>query len=739
VKLDAGTRLGPYVIGSAVGAGGMGEVYRGRDTRLDRTVAIKVLPSDLSRNPTLRQRFVREARAISSFTHPHVCQLYDIGTEGDVDYLVMEFLEGQSLAERLSRGALPLDQALRHATEIAQALDAAHRRGIVHRDLKPGNVILTKSGAKLVDFGLATEAPSSDASRDTTVHAPLTGEGMIVGTLQYMSPEQVEGAQLDQRSDIFAFGAVVYEMVTGRRAFAGSSQASVISAILSTDPPPMSERTPATPAALERVIRKCLSKSPDERWQCAADVATALQWIDETAPQRAAESRRMHAVVALLAAIAITAASAAVYFAVHRVQPPVIRFAVPADEPFAHGLAPHLAISPDGMQLAFVTSHSSGNALRVRGVGETTPRVVTDRHNPVAPFWSPDSRVIGYFTGTELRRVGIDGEGDEKICDIEGTTANTASWASDGTIYYATLGKPGAIHAVSAAGGTPRVLVRSAANETYCWPVVIEKAKRVLYVALASSGDLTLRAVSTDGTGDRAVGRIPTRVEYASPFLFYVEEGGSLVARRFDAQSLAFSGEAREIERGVDYIRAIGAGAFSVSPTAIATHSGAYVAKAAWYDHTGRFLSETGVRLGVVHGVALAPRRPCRVRAAQGLQRGRLGLARRRQRSDARDVRSRRAVHTGVVTRRHAARILDRARRAAAHRRPPARRRGDRHHTPFGHSVRQRLVARRPADRVRRAGAADGARHLDGSRERHGQAVRLAAHAVRGALRPLFS
>src|SRR5216684_2114752 len=290
--LTTGTKLGPYEIIAPAGAGGMGEVYRARDTRLDRTVAIKILPSYLSERPESKQRFEREARAISSLQHPNICTLYDIGSQDGTDYLVMEYLEGETLADRLAKGPLPAEQVLSYGVEIAEGLEKAHRSGVVHRDLKPGNVMLTKSGAKLMDFGLAKTTVAAPPASGLTAtlaspHAsqPLTQEGMVVGTFQYMSPEQVEGKEADARSDIFALGAVLYEMATGKRAFIGKSQASIVAAILASEPQPISAVQPMSPPALDRVVKGCLSKDPDERWQTAHDVKLQLQWIAEGGSQ----------------------------------------------------------------------------------------------------------------------------------------------------------------------------------------------------------------------------------------------------------------------------------------------------------------------------------------------------------------------------------------------------------------------------------------------------------------------
>jgi serine/threonine protein kinase len=286
MTLAPGTRLGPYEIQSPLGAGGMGEVYKARDTRLDRTVAIKVLPEPVASDPELKQRFEREAKTLAALSHPHICPVFDVGSQDGIDYLVMERLEGETLAQRLSRGALPLDQALQVAIQIADALDKAHRKGIVHRDLKPGNIMLTKVGAKLLDFGLAKLRPITTAggialSGAPTASSPLTGAGSILGTFQYMAPEQLEGQEADARTDIFAFGALVFEMVTGKKAFEGKSQASLIAAIITSDPAPMSSVQPVSPPALDRVIKKCLSKEPDRRWQTTSDLEDELEWVAE--------------------------------------------------------------------------------------------------------------------------------------------------------------------------------------------------------------------------------------------------------------------------------------------------------------------------------------------------------------------------------------------------------------------------------------------------------------------------
>ena len=371
----------------------MGEVYRARDTRLDRTVAIRVLPEHVASDPDLRQRFEREAKTISSLNHPHICTLYDIGEQDGIDFLVMEYLEGDTLAQRLEKGALPLDQALTVAIEIADALDKAHRQGITHRDLKPGNIMLTKAGAKLLDFGLAKLKPGRDAPVGVsapTVSGGLTGEGAILGTLQYMAPEQLEGKEADARTDIFAFGALVYEMVTGRRAFEGESQASLISTIMSSTPASISSIQGVTPVPLDRLVAVCLAKSPEDRWQTARDVFRELQWITQVAAHVAADTPRkpvagprwfLRALVAALGTLSVFT-----YFDGSPPDTPEFRLEIatpPTGDPVS------LAISPDGTQVVFVARSAGTNQLWLRALDSTSARPLPGTEGAAAPFWTP--------------------------------------------------------------------------------------------------------------------------------------------------------------------------------------------------------------------------------------------------------------------------------------------------------------------------------------------------------------
>ena len=468
MPLTPGTSLGPYQIDAPLGAGGMGEVYKATDTRLDRTVAIKVLPEHVAADPDLKQRFEREAKTISSLNHPHICTLYDIGNQEGIDFLVMEYLEGETLAQRLEKGALPLDQALTIAIEIADALDKAHRQGIVHRDLKPGNITLTAAGTKLLDFGLAKLKPAAEgAARLTalpTQSAGLTAQGTILGTLQYMAPEQLDGKEADARSDLWAFGAILYEMVTGKKAFEGDGQASLIAAIMHVDPPTMSTLQSMTPPALDHVVTTCLAKKPDDRWQSAGDVGRHLKWITEGgsqpsvaasvtgAPQRAGWRQAMPWMLAALVVGGIVT-GAAVWSLTRLDAPRVARFPLGGAISFADASGvPWVAVSPDGTRVVYV---STGSQLYVRQFDQL--EVVPLRGGVgINPFFSPDGNSVGFrgpgFTDDNLYRVAIDG--GPRITLSEGIGGIFgASWGPDDTIVFASTA-PAPLFLVSAAGGS---------------------------------------------------------------------------------------------------------------------------------------------------------------------------------------------------------------------------------------------------------------------------------------------
>ena len=451
MSLAAGARLGPYEIVSVLGAGGMGEVYEAKDTRLHRRVAIKVLPSDRQADPDRRRRFEREAQMIAALSHPHICVLHDFGQEGEADFLVMEHLVGETLAARLGRGPLPLDLALRYAIEAALALDAAHRRGIVHRDLKPANIMLTDQGVKLLDFGLAKlrPKPPDEAGAPDDIAALLTNSmvsrpGLIVGTLRYMAPEQLEGEEADARTDIFALGAVIYEMATAHRPFDGDNRASLLAAILERDTPALCTLRPDAPPLLDQVVRKCLAKDPEDRWQSARDLAAGLKWIaggvsptaSTTQPQRRrlVERLLLGAIVLLIGMIAVS-----------RLRPsleprrPLARFAIepPASERVELRDFPILALSPDGSHLAYIASRGGNQRLHLRGMDELEGKPIVGTEGADSPFFSPDGQWIGFFADDKLKKVSIDGGVPIVLCDTP--VHKTASWGAKDTIVFSLI------------------------------------------------------------------------------------------------------------------------------------------------------------------------------------------------------------------------------------------------------------------------------------------------------------
>jgi serine/threonine protein kinase len=426
--------LGPYEVDILLGVGGMGEVYRARDTRLGRTVAIKVLLAGLTASSERRARFEREARVISALSDPHICALYDIGRDGDTEYLVMEYIEGETLAARIARGRLPLSQVLRFGTEIAQALQHAHRAGITHRDLKPGNVMITSSGVKLLDFGLAKLAipdPTPGDSNAPTLVNPITAEGMVVGTLVYMAPEQLEGRAIDHRTDIFALGGILYEMTTGQRPFGGSSQIAISSAILSSDPAPIRSLEPTTPPALERIILTALEKNPEDRWQTAQDVARQLRWLGESAtptdgtPAIQAPRRSRTIPFALLIAFTVGGLLAYGIARLSRGQPvttPTVRLHLVTTNDIAFSASfesPNFALSPDGRTLCFTGQQGNTSALFLRRLDSFEVSKVEGSDDAWAPFWSSDGAWIGFSSHGKLWKTRVGNLAvPEALCEV---------------------------------------------------------------------------------------------------------------------------------------------------------------------------------------------------------------------------------------------------------------------------------------------------------------------------------
>jgi Tol biopolymer transport system component len=601
MTLTTGTRLGPYEILAPLGAGGMGEVYKARDTRLDRTVAIKILPPRFSEDADMKQRFEREAKAISALAHVNICALYDVGTHEGTEYLVMEHLEGQTLAERLSGGPLPPDLLLKVSIEIAAALDAAHHAGITHRDLKPGNVMLTKSGVKLLDFGLAKTAlpavkSSSATSLPTEMPRAITQQGTILGTFQYMAPEQLEGKDADARSDIFSFGAVLYEMATGRKAFEGKSQAALISAILKDEPALVSAVAPMTPPALDRVVKTCLAKDPEDRFQTAHDIKLQLQWIAEGGsqvglPAPVAQRRKSRERLAwgLAAAATVAAAILGVGF-VRRApaRPRLVRFEIANPEGITTIDAPR--ISPDGRHLAFNATDSSGKTrIWVRPLNALVAQPLAGTEGTTRPFWSPDSRSLGFFAEGKLNKIEVSGGPAQKICDAP--SGADGSWSPEGVILFdGRTNDP--IYRVSAAGGTPVAAVKAEASrkETEVgWPEFLPDGRHFLYMANGQKAeDNAYRIGSLDSTESKALAPAQTLVTYAPPgYLLFVREK-TLVAQPFDARALKTTGEPIPLAEHIG-TNSQGLARFSVSRDGtLAYRTGESGNRFLWVDRSGK-------------------------------------------------------------------------------------------------------------------------------------------------------
>ena len=551
-----GRRLGPYEILSAIGAGGMGEVYKARDTRLDRIVAIKVLPTHLADRPELRGRFEREAKTIASLNHPHICTLYDTGHQDEIDFLVMEYLEGETLAQRLVKGSLPMEQVLRYAIEISDALDKAHRKGVTHRDLKPGNIMLTKTGTKLLDFGLAklkqevvpANVPLSDLP---TAKDPLTAQGTLLGTLQYMAPEQLEGKEVDARTDIFAFGASVYEMATGKRAFEGKSQASLIAKILEIDPPPISSLQPMTPPALDRVVKRCLAKEPEMRWQTASDLCEELKWIAEGGsrtgmPAPVVAQRKIRervawavAVIAVVAALAL----ASPFFRRSSDEPRVLKIAVLPPEKTTFSVRSLPAVSPDGRRLAFVLTAGGKDELWVRDLDSLAARALTGTDGASYPFWSPDSRTIAFFADQKLKKTEVAGGPALTLCDAINGRGGT--WNNDGVILFGVFG--GSIFRVSAAGGIATALTApdKASGETdHRVPWFLPDGRHFLYTATNRDPEkVVIYAGDLDSKNRKLVVAGNSNAVYSPPgYLLFVRER-TLMVQPFDVGKLETTGD----------------------------------------------------------------------------------------------------------------------------------------------------------------------------------------------------
>jgi eukaryotic-like serine/threonine-protein kinase len=635
MTLAAGKKLGPYEILGPLGAGGMGEVYRAKDTRLDRTVAVKVLPLHLSADADAKARFDREARSISSLAHPNICHLYDVGHQDGTDFLVMEFLEGETLAARIQKGPLPTEQVFKVGTEICDGLERAHKMGVVHRDLKPANIMLTKSGAKLMDFGLAKQtqavAPPSSSLTSPLMSpvpsGPLTQAGTIVGTFQYMSPEQVEGKDADPRSDIFSLGAVLYEMATAHRAFEGKTTASVIAAILERDPPPISSVQPNSPLMLERLVKTCLAKDPDERWQTAHDVKLQLQSMREAGSQLSVASSA--AASAAAAEAASTAASVAAAAQTRRnrdrtllilgtalltaivagalgymARPPKPETKLNATitlppnlqiEPFNISFA----FSPDSQKIAFVGVGADGRSnIYIRPLDTDIPQLLAGTEGAASPFWSPDGHSIGFFADKKLKRIDVANASVSVLCDAP--AGRGGAWSPDGLILFAPSNQTG-LSTVSATGGTPTpITALGSETGTDRVPFFLPDGKHALFVRSGLQFTLpgTVYILDVSSKKIEKLFDSDSEAQYAEPGYLLFSRDGNLLAQSFNASSMKLSGEPIVIAQHIAFNAARRAAQFAVSKSGLllyAQDTGVSLKQLTWFNlDDGTELSKLG-------------------------------------------------------------------------------------------------------------------------------------------------
>lgn len=603
----------------------MGEVYRATDTRLDRTVAVKILPDALAADPDRRLRFEREARTIASLSHPHICALHDVGSAHPADlprpveYLVMEYVEGETLGSRLVRGPLPLEEVIRYGTEIAAALEAAHRQRVVHRDLKPSNVMITRSGVKLLDFGLAKATRDSPAAESlmSTAAGDVSAPGLVIGTLPYMAPEQIEGREADARSDVFAFGAVLYEMATGRRAFPGESAPAIASAILAGEPPPA-----AISPSLDRIIRSCLRRDPEQRWQSAQDVGLQLREVPERdrllASRDGKPARLLPWIVAgLTSALALAAvgyaARAQLRVDSSSAAAPLVplRFVIPHPP---DGFIPAgveripFAISPDGTRLAMATGVGDAPpSIRIRALSSETATDVPGTEWAMSMFWSPDGKSLAFFTGGKLKRVDLAGGAPLTVCDVPQGIGLTGTWG-DGQILFASV-QGERIMRVAASGGTPVEVARpdrSKGEDRVVWPSFLPDGRRFLYLSARGMEKGAVMLASPDGPA-RELLPLRTNAQYVGPgFLVYAQDD-VLLARRLDLEAGQFTGEPIAIAEGVNHFVGTGLSQFSASQTGVLVfHSGTDITRLATFGRTGREAAQLRAAIPS-HAIRLSP------------------------------------------------------------------------------------------------------------------------------------
>lgn len=589
----------------------MGEVYRARDTRLGRDVAIKILALHVNASREGRERFDREARAISKLSHPNVCVLYDVGHQDGTDYLVMEFLQGETLAERLSRGPLPLKDLIRFGSEMAEALAKAHDEGLVHRDLKPGNVMLTKTGAKILDFGLAkcaaTATHEAELSVTETAQKSITEEGTILGTIPYMAPEQLEGKESDARTDIFAYGAILYEMATGRRAFTGRTKASLITAIMDHDPPPISTFQPMTPPAVDRLVRACLEKDPDQRWQSAHDAAHALRWIGGERAQKVVRVGPRLAVLLVLSAIALIA-SLAGFFAVRvtasKARPEIIRFTI---EPGVDHTIGSIAVSPDGTAIAYDTFDLDlrKSTTWVESFSAREPRKLVETVQGTKLFWSPDGTRVAFSADGKLQAAHIRTGAIQTICDVAGQVGY-GTWGNKGTLLFEAQGS---IFRVSEHGGEPTLVLSPKGEDmAHSFPTFLSDGQRFLF--FRRSQNRARQGVYLASLAEPLMERRLFESNFATPatyvasgYLLY-QSSDMLLARGFDPKRGAARGDPIVLAEGIDprttySVSVSGSLAYQIAPVPA-------VEQIVVVDRSGKERRTIGPR-GALWHVALAP------------------------------------------------------------------------------------------------------------------------------------
>jgi serine/threonine protein kinase/dipeptidyl aminopeptidase/acylaminoacyl peptidase len=613
MALAPGTRLGVYEISAPVGTGGMGEVYKARDTRLGRTVAIKILSSALAGDRAFRARFESEARTLSQLAHPNICVIHDVGESDDVSYLVLEYLDGETLADRIARTPIPFDEARRIGVDICRALDAAHRAGIIHRDLKPGNVILTRTGAKLLDFGLARGHDRGDFGATTAV--ALTQQGTVVGTPAYMSPEQLHGAQADTRSDIFALGAVLYELFTGRRAFEGSTAMAIAASIVGSDPPPPSTVNPRLPSAVDPIVQGCLARDPDGRWQSAHDVGRQLEAVAtgrrHDASTSAPRSTWMPWAVAALA-LAIAAAAWLLRGSAAPPERPTFAFQVSltAGSLLQSVEGNTVALSPDGSQLAWIALETDATRIWIRSLAQLDNRPLRGTENATALFWSPDGKSIAFFAGGLLQRLDLSTDTPITVTPVRRGNGYTGAWGAGGRILYAPIQGEG-IYRVSTTGGAPEKIVsanRPAGERRVGWPCFVGDGPAFTYILHREDGASFLM-LAREGQPPRRIAELDVEAQYMDPgYLVYVRNG-ALVAQRFDVAEARLTGELLPIAPIVQSFPASGWARFAVARSGtVAFGSGQDRSHLAVFDRTGAEQSRLG-GTGDYDDVELAPGR----------------------------------------------------------------------------------------------------------------------------------